>query len=259
MPSRRDFAGLRALSLAWLVLAAPAAFADSEVARLMELGLAQDASLDTAHALQTFLQAEKLAPDDANVLYRIAREYALSMNDTASKEEQRARGEQALAYAKRALAADPNNAQTHLAAAICYGRLAPFVDSRTRIGYSRLIKQEADAAVALDPTDAYGYHLLGGWNYELAGLNPLLRGMARVIYGALPDASYEDAERYLKKAVELAPARIAHRVELGRTYAALGKKELARQELRLALSLPDREKDDPESKRRAREALQKLD
>jgi Flp pilus assembly protein TadD len=259
MPLRRDYAGLRTLSVAWIALAAPAAFADSEVARLMAQGLAQDASLDTARALQTFLEAEKLAPNDANVLYRIAREYALSMNDTASKEEQRTRGEQALAYAKRALVADPNNAQAHLAAAICYGRLAPFVDTRTRIGYSRVIKEEADAAVALDPTDAYAYHLLGVWNYELAGLNPLLRGMARVIYGALPDASYEAAERYLKKAVELAPARVSHRVELGRTYAALGKKELAREELRLALSFADRDKDDPESKRRAREALRKLD
>jgi tetratricopeptide (TPR) repeat protein len=259
MPSRQDFAGLRALSVAWIAFVAPAAFAHSELAALMEQGLAQDASLDTAHALQTFLEAEKLAPNDANVLYRIAREYVLSMNDTASKEEQRARGEQALAYAKRAVAAGSNNAQAHLAAAICYGRLAPFVDTRTRIGYSRLIKEEADAAVALDPTDAYAYHVLGVWNYELAGLNPLLRGMARVIYGSLPDASYADAERYLKKAVELAPARVAHRVELGRAYAALGKKDLARQELRLALTFPDREKDDPESKRRARESLQKLD
>jgi tetratricopeptide (TPR) repeat protein len=259
MPSRRNFAGLRALSVAWITLAAPAVFGQSVLAGLMEQGLAQDARLDTAGALQTFLEAEKLAPSDANVLYRVAREYALSMNDTASKEEQRARGEAALAYGKRAVAADPNNAQAHLAAAICFGRLAPFVDTRTRIDYSRLIKEEANAAVALDPTDAYAYHLLGVWNYELAGLNPLLRGMARVIYGSLPDASYEDAERYLKKAVELAPTRVSHRVELGRTYAALGKKDLARQELRLALSFPDRDKDDPESKRRARESLQKLD
>jgi tetratricopeptide (TPR) repeat protein len=258
MPLPGDFTGLRRLSVAWLALAAPLALAQSDVARLMAEGLAQDASLDTARALHTFLEAEKLAPNDADILYRIAREYALSMNDTTAKDEQRARGEQALAYAQRAVTADPKNAQAQLAAAICYGRLAPFVDTRTRIGYSKLIKQHTDAALALDPSDDYAYHLLGVWNYELAGLNPLLRGMARVIYGALPDASYEDAERDLKKAVELAPARISHHVELGRTYVVLGKKDLARQELTLALTFPDREKDDPESKRRAREALQKL-
>jgi tetratricopeptide (TPR) repeat protein len=259
MPLRRNFAGLLALSGISLVLAIPAAFAQNDIARLMEQGLAEDARLDTAHALEAFLAAEKLALNDANVLYRIAREYALSMNDTASKDEQRARGEQALAYAKRAVAADPKNAQAQLAAAICYGRLAPFVDTRTRIAYSQLIKQHSDAALALDPSDDYAYHVLGVWNYELAGLNPVLRGMARVIYGALPDASYLDAERDFQKAVELSPARVSHHVELGRTYIALGNKELARKELTLALGFPDREKDDPESKRRARQALQKLD
>jgi tetratricopeptide (TPR) repeat protein len=259
MRLRRAFTGLPTLSVAWLALATPLAFAQSDVERLMAQGLAQDASLDTTRALQTFLEAGKLAPRDANVLYRIAREYALSMNDTASKDEQRARGEQALSYARRAVAADPKNAQAQLAAAICYGRLAPFVDTRPRISYSQLIKQHADAALALDPSDDYAYHVLGVWNYELAGLNPLLRGMARVIYGALPDASYDAAERDFKKAVALAPARVSHHLELGRTYVALGKKDLARQELTLALGFPDQEKDDPESKRRARVALQKLD
>jgi tetratricopeptide (TPR) repeat protein len=258
MRSRRVFVGPRAVSLVWAALAIPLAYAQSAVAALIEQGMAQDARLDTASALQTFLQAEKLAPNDANILYRVAREYALSMNDAQSKGEQRSRGEQALAYAKRAVAADPKNAQAQLAAAICYGRLEPLVDARTKVGFSRLIKEHADAAVGLDPTDSYAYHVLGVWNYELANLNPLLRAMARAVYGALPAASYEEAERYFLKAVELAPARVAHRVELGRTYAALGKKDLARKELTLGLSLPDREKDDPESKRRARQALQEL-
>src|SRR5450756_2895256 len=83
------------------------------------------------------------------------------MNDTALKDEQRLRGEAALANAKRAVAADPKNAQAQLAAAICYGRLAPFVDTRTRIAYSQLIKLHADAALALDPSDNYAYHVLG--------------------------------------------------------------------------------------------------
>jgi hypothetical protein len=45
---------------------------------------------------------------------------------------------------------------------------------------------------------------------------------------------------------------------LGRAYLALGLKEQARTELERGLSLPDREKDDPESKRRAREALAEI-
>jgi tetratricopeptide (TPR) repeat protein len=258
MRSRPIFGGRCALSVACAALAMPAAFAQSAVANLIEQGTAEDARLETARALETFLQAEKLAPDDANILWRISREYALSMDDAPAKRDQQIRGEQALAYAQRAVAADPRNAKAQLSAAICYGRLAPLVDARTRVAYSRLIKQYADTAVALDPADSYGYHVLGVWNYELAKLNPLLRALARAVYGTVPAASFEAAEQYLLKAVELAPARISHRVELGRIYAALGDKVRARAQLKLALGFPDREKDDPNSKRRAREALQDL-
>jgi Tetratricopeptide repeat len=258
MPSRPIFGGRYALSMACAALAIPAAFAQSAVANLIEQGMAEDARLETTRSLQTFLQAEKLAPDDANVLWRVSREYALSMDDAPLKRDQQTRGEQALTYAQRAVAADPKNARAQLSAAICYGRLAPLVDAHTRVAYSRLIKQHADTAVALDPADSYGYHVLGVWNYELAKLNPLLRALVRAVYGTVPSASYEAAEQYLLKAVELAPARIAHRVELGRTYAALGDKARARAQFALALGFPDREKDDPESKRRARQALQDL-
>ena len=65
-----------------------------------------------------------------STLNRIARQYALSMNDTKSEEQQRELGETALAYAKRAVAADPNNAKAQLSAAICYGRLVSFVGAQ---------------------------------------------------------------------------------------------------------------------------------
>src|ERR1700732_5240510 len=114
MLSRQLCAGLRAASVACAAFAIPAAFAQS-VAGLIEQGTREDARLDTASALQTYLQAAQLAPNDANILYRVSREYALSMADTPVQDEQRARGEQALAYAERAIAADPKNEQAQLA------------------------------------------------------------------------------------------------------------------------------------------------
>ena len=145
-----------------------------------------------------------------------------------------------------------------LGLAICYGRVAPFLDNKTKIAYSKLVKEHAEKAVKLDPSLDYGYHVLGAWNYELAGLNPILRAIAKLIYGEVPAASYEDAVKNFKKAIELAPQRVAHHIELGRTYAALGQTELARAELNKGLALPSREKDDPGTKERGRDALKKL-
>ncbi len=234
------------------------AVANADVAGLLKQGDDFDAKLDNAHALESYLQAEKLGATDPDTLTHIARQYALLMNDTASDEEQRRLGERALEYSKRAVAANPTHARSVLSVAICYGRLIRFQDTRTKVEYSRFVKEYADRALKLDPTDSYAWHVLGAWNYELAQMGPLSRAFVKVVYGGMPPASNEEAERLFRKAVELAPERVSHHAELGRTLAALGKKNEARLELNKALSLPSREKDDPESKKRATAVLAHL-
>ncbi len=249
--------GLKALSAIFAIFLLGASSQD-DISALIAQGDAYDAKLDNAHALEAYLQAEKLGSKDAETLYRIARQYALSMNDTKSESTQLDLAQTALAYATRAITADPKSAKAQLSAAVCYGRLVPFVSSRQKVEYSRLIKEHADTALKLDPSDSYAWHILGVWNYELAKMGMMMRGVVKVVYGGMPPASNEEAARLLRKAVELAPDRVSHHVELGRTYLALGMKEEARGELQRGLALPNREKDDPESKRRAQEALAQI-
>jgi tetratricopeptide (TPR) repeat protein len=100
--------------------------------------------------------------------------------------------------------------------------------------------------------------VLGAWNFELAQMGTFTRTFVKVVYGGIPPASNEEAVKLFRKAVELAPDRVSHHAELGRAYAALGRKDEARIELRKALALPVREKDDPESKKRATQTLADL-
>jgi len=234
------------------------AIAHADVADLLKQGDALDAKLDNQHALESYLQAEKLGATDPDTLTHIARQYALLMNDTESEKEQRRLGEQALDYSKRAVAANPAHAKSLLSVAICYGRLIRFQDTRTKVEYSRFVKEYADRALKLDPTDSYAWHVLGAWNYELAQMGAFSRAFVKVVYGGMPPASNEEAERRFRKAVALAPERVSHHAELGRTLAVLGRKSEARLELSKALSLPSREKDDAESKKRAAATLEQL-
>jgi tetratricopeptide (TPR) repeat protein len=248
---------LKALSAIFALLALTAS-AQSDIAALVTQGDAFDTKLENQHALDAYLQAERLGAKDAETLYRIARQYALLMNDTTSESTQRDLGETALAYAKRAVAADPKSAKAQLSAAVCYGRLVPYVSSKQKVEYSRLIKEHAEIALKLDPTDSYAWHILGVWNYELAKMGTFMRGVVRVVYGAIPPASNEEAARLLQKAVQIAPDRVSHHVELGRAYLAMGRTDEARAELERGLALPDVEKDDPVSKKRATEALKEI-
>jgi tetratricopeptide (TPR) repeat protein len=241
-----------------LALLSPAVAVEPNIAAAMARGDAADEQLKTAESLAAYLEAEKLGDKSSEVLRKISREYSLSMVDTKSRDEQRSLGEKALEYAKRAEAAEPANALNQLGLAICFGRVAPYLDNKTKIAYSKQVKEHVDKAIKLDPSLDYAYHVLGAWNYELASFNPVLRALAKLIYGEIPAASYEDAVKDFKKAIELAPQRLVHHIELGRTYAALGQKDLARAELNKGLALPNKEKDDPGAKERGREALKKL-
>jgi tetratricopeptide (TPR) repeat protein len=239
------------------ILPALIARADS-VGDLVKRGDAYEAKFDNQKALDAYLAAEKLAPANAELLRRIAQEYGELMADTNSDDEKRALGSKALDYAKRAVAADPHDAMAVLAVAVCYGRIAPLMDNKTKIADSRYVKEYADKALALDPRNDLTYNVLGSWNYELAGLNPMLRTIAGWIYGSLPDASYAEAVKDFQHALELNPNRLANHIGLGRADAAMGKTAEARAELERGLSMPDQAKDDPYVKAQGRETLRGL-
>ena len=242
--------------LVLLVLLAPAVGARAQsVGELLSAGDALDAKNRNREAVEFYLKADAIEPNNAEILRRIAKQYSQQVVSEARDPRNRELARKSLEYAQRAVKCDPNNADARLSLAICYGKSAFMESARRRIEMSRLIRSEAEAALRLDPKSDYAWHVLGRWNYELANFNAALRFLAETIYGKFPDASNERAAECFEKAAAISPDRVIHHIELGRTYAALGRKEEALAELKKGLALPSREKDDGESKERARKAL----
>ena len=242
-----------------LLLAATCGLAAAGPAdELLKKGDRLDAQFKSTEAMAVFLEAEKLDPNNVEILCRLAKTHDEAMVDTGSKEEQKRLAEAALEYARRAAALNPKSAKAQLSMAITCGRLAPYLDNRAKIAHSKLVKEHAEKALSLEPSNSYAHHILGAWNYEMASLSPFLRTLVKLVYGSLPPASFEQAEFFLQRAVALSPTKVSHRIELGRTYAALNKKDLAREEISKGLALPDREKDDPNTKLRGKATLAKL-
>ena len=235
-----------------------AALAHGEpVADLVQQGDALEQKGRPSDALAAYLRANELQPGDSRTLRRISKQYLQQMTDARTGREEL--GAQALDYARRAVQSGPADAEAHLSLAIVYGKVAFLKSPKERIEYSNLIQSEARRAVELDPANDLGWHVLGRWNYEIAGLSVPMKFFARTFYGKLPDGSYGKALECFEKAVALNPARLANQAELGRTLAALGRKDEARATLEKALGMPAREKDDDETKTRARAALEALD
>ncbi len=245
------------LLLLLVSLAASSGFAATAEA-LMKAGLAAEAHLDTAAALQLFLAADQARPNDAFILQKIARQYSDSVVDTRNDEEKQRLAQTALDYALRAVELDPKNPENVLSLAICHGKLAVYSDTRTKIEYSRLVREEAERALALDPGYDWAHHVLGRWHYEVASLGATTRFFVRLAYGGLPPASKAEAISHLEQAVSLAPQTLVHHLELGFALLSAGRESDARAAFACGLALPSREKHDEDAKARARRALARL-
>ena len=225
---------------------------------LVGRGKAFEQKFQANDALTSYLAAEKLEPKNPELLVRIARQYRWLMTDAPAKEEKLRLGHLALDYSVRAAAAGPQDSDAQLATAITLGKMLPDLPAKEQIAASPRIKESADKALQLDPKNDTAWHVLGRWNRVLADVNMVKRTLAGVLYGGLPKGSLEEAERDMKKAIELNPDRLMNYIELGRIYAQMGRKDDARQFINKGLAMPDAEKDDPETKERGRETLAKL-
>lgn len=225
---------------------------------LMEKGDVFDQQLQPTQALNYYLPANKLEPNNVELLIRIARQYRHLMSDTSSKKEKLRLGRLSLGFALRAAALAPNNPEAQLSPAISYGKMLPYMGSKEQVETSPLIKKAVDRTLQLDPTNDTAWHILGRWNRVLADINVVKRVLAGALYGKLPVTTNEEAERDLLKAISINPNRLIHYIELGRIYAQMGRKEEARKCIQKGLAMPDKEKDDPEMKEIGRDLLKKL-
>jgi len=241
-------------ALAFLLTPASAQTVDE----LLLEGDAFDQRFQASEALKYYLPAEKLEPQNVQVLVRIARQYRHLVADASSKEEKLRLGGIALGYSKRAAALAPDDSEAQLSVAISYGKMLPIQGTKEQVNASPRIKESVDKALRLDPHNDLAWHILGRWHRVLADITGVKRALAGAIYGKLPTTTNEAAKKCLEKAIAFNPGRLMHYVELGRIYAQMGRKDEARRFLSKGLAMPNQEKDDPETKLRGRELLAKL-
>jgi tetratricopeptide (TPR) repeat protein len=214
--------------------------------------------LQASEALKYYLPAEKLDPNNVRLLVHISREYRHLMSDASSTADKVRLGGVAVNYADRAAALAPKDPEAQLAVAVSYGKLQPFQGNRQRFDAVHIIKDAADKAIELDPTNDLAWHVLGRWYKGLAEVDGFHRVLAQAAFGVLPSATFEEAVTCFEKAIQLNPNRLMHYIELGAVYAEMGHKDDARRLIGKGLSMQNTEKDDSETKREGQQVLATL-
>ena len=102
------------------------------------------------------------------------------------------------------------------------------------------VYESAHRILEMDSLHAGAHHSLGVLNYEVQKLSRFERFIATRILGnrAFRLTSWENAERYLKRAVALEPDFLLYHLDLGKMYFERKQMTLARQAFQRVLELP---------------------
>ncbi len=225
------------------------------IEEILAAARAAEAAFRPDLALPHYLAAAELRPEDPDVLQKVAQQYSDATNLLTDRVAIKRYSEQALAYSQRAVALAPENPVNVLSVAISYGKLALFSPTREKIAFSRLLKNETERALALDPDYAWAHHVLGRWYYEVATLGGAAKFFVKLIYGGLPPASLDQAIEHLERAVALDPDNLIHHLELGFAYRAAGDRDRARVQFISGLAMRETTINDAAAKTRAARAL----
>ena len=150
-------------------------------------------------------------------------------------------------YARRATEVEPDDLEALYWLLTAKGLRAVRSGAREASALGQEVYDLAHQVLETDSLHAGAYHALGVLNYRVRRLSGLQRWVARNFLGAdvMNLTSWEAAERYLTRAVELRPEYILFHLDLGSMYLTRDRKEEARRHFQRALELPVLEPPDP--------------
>jgi tetratricopeptide (TPR) repeat protein len=211
-------------------------------------------------ALKHYEEAVKADPKNYVALWKVSRE-AVDVGEFMGDEDDRNRlYTEAESYARRAVEANPGDAQGHFELARALGRKALSVGKREQVKYAGEVRTEAMEALRLDPRNPGALHVMGMWNYNVMKLNGMTRFFAKQFLGGkvFDTANWDDAQRYMEQSVQLEPKRLVHHLDLARVYAARGDSDRARAQYEAAIKGQATEYNDRHYQSEAAEELGKL-
>ena len=107
-----------------------------DVATYIEQGEQHRKNNQTQAELDAFLQADKIDPNNAEVLWRLARAYVDLGNVEKEKAKQRGLYKTAESYAKKGIQVDPNHSRCHTYDGVAVGKVALGEGSKEKVRLS---------------------------------------------------------------------------------------------------------------------------
>lgn len=233
------------------------------VAAQIALGDSAHAAMSPAFALAHYKAALAIDSMSYEALWKASRD-AVDLGEFNADPQQReqyfSEGEK---YARRAVAANPNDAEGHFVLARALGRVALTLGVKQRVNYAKEVRSEALEALKSDSLHPGALHVLGRWNAEIMRLSGFSRFFAKNFLGGdvFSQASWDNAVDYMEKSVKVDPTRLVHHLDLAEIYRdrnADGDRERARQQFQFVIDGKATDYNDKFYKEQAEAEIKKL-
>ncbi|HUQ98458.1 MAG TPA: hypothetical protein VM166_03325 [Gemmatimonadaceae bacterium] len=223
------------------------------------LGDKEYVAMNAAAALQHYEAAIAEDPKNGEALWKASRS-AVDLGEYEQSDSKRETSfKTAEAFARRAVAANPADAEAHFSLARALGKYALSQGPRARVKYGTEVRAEALECLRLSSKHPGCLNVMGMWNAEVMRLNGFTRMLAKNVLGGkvFGSANWADARRYLEESVAAEPDRIVHHLHLAGVYKDIGEKAKARAEYEAAMKLPNRDFNDRHYKAEADAGMRK--
>jgi tetratricopeptide (TPR) repeat protein len=189
-------------------------------------------------ALVLFQAIVNDSPNDLMALWKAAREAVAVGVMTEGFDSQKVYFDLGVGFAERALEVDSSDFTAEYWLISAQGLRARHASALLASQLGTSVYERAHALLARDSLHPGVNHVLGSLNVEVMKMSRVKRFIARGILGnrAFRDTSWENAEFFLQRAVELAPGFAMSRLDLGRAYFYQEKFQAARLEFEMLLS-----------------------
>lgn len=254
----------------WMALVAPPVFGEAVAADTLSsdndsieelLKEANEMHMSGKEEKSLELYEEVLEREETNLdaLWNAAVLYSKKGYRKDSEDKMEEMYTKALNLSERALEHHGDDGYAFYAYAVSKARMTEVMGRRNKIRASKEIKENLEKAVDRLTDFAPVWHLFGVWHSDVANVSRAEKAAARLISGGLPDASNENAEKYLKKAVEMDEDNILFRLDLAKHYLEVDNNDAAREQLQQILELDPKMQDDPMYKEEAEKLLDEID
>jgi tetratricopeptide (TPR) repeat protein len=217
---------------------------------------------DNQKALDTYLQADKISPNDYEVYWRISRAYVdlaehMPANTDEQKDAQLAKYQVAFDWADKAVKLAPDKSVTYLRRAIANGRIALFKGVFSVIGIVNSVKADLEKAIKLgnggNVIQSVAHYVLGRTHAKVCEKAYLIRLPLGLGWG-----DTDKAEMEYKKAIELRPNFRMFYLDLAKLYIDDDEYQKAKEYLTKLENSPKQDEDDDKYLSEAKNLMEKI-